>query len=160
MNKYSAIEQKTNQQNGVISTSQLLGLGLSKKNIDTLRRNNFLASAGRSIYVICGSPDTWQQQATIETFRYRNCLLSHESVLHLYNIFDFKFEKQKFQFKKNSTRHLIHVLNRYKYVRNKSVFVHRSSQLLENDIGNTHLGIKHVSLERAIVDCSHQEYEK
>lgn len=156
MSTYDLINNLAIKQNGVITKFELLNLGVSRKSIETMRKNRILRDVGKAIYVVCGSKDTWLQHATILTKRFDSGFLSHESVLHLYEIFDVKFDLQKSKNRSGSTRHLIHIVNRHKYLRNEMTFVHKSTQLLERDLLNIHRGIAHVSMERAIIDCSHQ----
>lgn len=153
---YKLIGEVAKTQNGVITRYELLKLGYTRSNIQTMLRKSFLKTTYKSIYTICGSKDTWLQRAAIQTKRFESGLLSNESVLHLYKIFDYKFDRQKYLYNRSSTRGLIHVVNKHKYAKDKNVFIHKTTQYLDCDIGNVHNEIAHVSLERAIIDCSHQ----
>lgn len=158
MSIYSRIDKIAKIQNGVITKSELLNLGMSISNIESLRKNIFLRNVAKGIYVICGSKDTWLQRATIQTKRFEDSYLSHESVLHLYKIFDYKFDQQRFSRINNNmyTRHLIHILTSHKYFRDNNTYVHKTKCILDKDLNNFYHGIKHVSLERAIIDSSVQ----
>lgn len=156
MSTFNKIAKYTSQQNGVISRTDLVSLGVSKKSIETMVKKGILLRAGHGIYTAFGSKDSWLRRATILTMRYKLCLLSHESVLHLYKIFDYKFDRQKRLRNRTCTRNLIHTINKSKLKRDNEQFTHRTTKFLDTDLGNYHNGIAHVSLERAIIDCSHQ----
>lgn len=156
MQTFNLIDNIARCNNGVITKCELEKVGISKKSIETLISKKAILKVGKGIYVVPGQRSTWLQRASIQTKLYANSLLSHESVLHLYDILDPEYDLRKYHRPPQYSRHLIHIINPHSSYKNSEVNFHKTSKLLETDFGNSHLGIKHVSLEHAIIDCSSQ----
>ena len=156
MQAFDYIHNIARHNNGVVTKFELEHAGISKKSIETLIMKKAILRVGKGIYVVPGQNSTWLQRASIQTKRYAHSLLSHESVLHLYGILDPEYDIQKYRRPPQYSRHLIHIINPHSSYKNSEVNFHKTSTLLETDYDNSHLGIAHVSLERAIIDCSGQ----
>lgn len=124
---------------------------------EILRKNNFTESQIKSlitkgilrkeefgVYTLLGSNPTWHQKANVAIFSCGDkARLSHLSVLQLFNLVEV-----------NDRNRTIHVLNPRKDFRNSNAYFHRSLHIDEYDLNNQSFGIKHVSLERALIDST------
>ena len=157
MNNFTRISALARLQHGIISRQQLLKSDVSKNEIIGLVKNKFLIQIRGGIYRVSTSPNTWYQSALIAiNLGGKGSLLSHESVLKLYGILNFDKDSNYLRNRPNYTRRLIHVLSNHKEFRDKRIYIHKSRIVLLNDMSNVYKQIPHVSLERAIIDCSQQ----
>lgn len=156
LNKYKTLHKIAKAHHGVITSQELKNNNISAKQIRTLRNNGILTTVYKGLYVLSISNDTWLRRATLEQKRFKHGLLSHESVLHLYKLIDFQYDKNRYLRDAKYTRNLIHCINPCKYLRDNEHYHHKSTRYLDKDRINTHNGIQHVSLARAIIDCSSQ----
>ncbi len=157
MGKLDFLHSVSEKQNGIVTRTQLTECGMHKNAVGRLIANGTLIKVQRGIYIVAGTQVSWLQHATIATFWCGNkAKLSHESVLQLYGLTDFRNDSQYLRRQNGYTRNLIHVTNPRRDFRNHEVFFHCSSIYLPTDHNNVHFGIPHVSLERALIDCSQQ----
>lgn len=79
------VDEIARNQHGLISRSQLLGLGVSDHVVRRMRRERLLVATGPGAYRLVGAPSTWQQAVVAACLPGGGCA-SHVTALRLYGI--------------------------------------------------------------------------
>lgn len=126
---------------GVFTNKQLLQIGFIRSQTRSLLSSGILIPVQKGIYTLAGSPNTWHQQAILGLLSCGpKAKLSHSSVLQLFDLLP-----------KNRCIHVLSPTNSFK---NENIHCHRSIKLDLSDRNNVSFGIKHVSIERALIDTA------
>jgi hypothetical protein len=135
-----AIAEIADSQHGNITREQLVGLGLSRDQIDRRVRAGRLPLVHRGVYSVGRPPKTAQEHAHAAVLACgEGAALSHRSALALWGLGEWRW----------SAIHVAVTGDR----RPKGIKVHRSSGLTGRDI-RTHAGIRMTSPARTILDCA------
>lgn len=152
---FEIIKKISTAQHGVVARYQLLDSGLSNNVVRRLLRHPSLMKVALGVYTTVGSQNTWHQQAAIATLSCgRHSALSHESVLVL-----FGFLRTDWQPYRNRHHHLyqvdnIHVVSNRTIRYETATSSHRSHSISKRKSFPVKSGIRHIELERAIIDCA------
>jgi very-short-patch-repair endonuclease len=144
-------------QYGLLTRQQLLDAGTSASQIRTLMKNGHLIKKGYGIYKIFGAPENWIYKAYLATLVCgEQSYLSHESVLMLHKLLDDNGSDRYRKRRPDDRKHLIHVIARRPEFHTSEIFYHRSTYLDTLDRSTETYGIRHVTIERALIDCCQQ----
>lgn len=142
MNDLEYLSKLAIQSHGVLTNSTLNKSNITERRIRTLLKNGILKKEHTGVYTLLGSNPTWHQKANIAIYSCGpKARLSHLSVLQLFDLVPI-----------NDRNKTIHVLNPRKDYRAQDMHFHRSISIRELDLNNQSFGIKHVTLERALID--------
>lgn len=162
MTIFKSIQKYASVQHGIVARFQLLDEGVSSNSIKSTLRAGALVAVDNGVYKTIGSQKTWEQRAAVATLSCgRNGYLSHESVLMLFDL----LPKDRDRISKRRTdkerNQLIHVTTPRPIKSIKNIYFHRSKRLSTHEKSLAFNGIKHVPIERAIIDCAQQlsDYE-
>lgn len=162
MSIFNTIQKFASAQHGVVARYQLLEDCVGANSIKSALRSGALSAVANGIYVTVGSQNTWEQRAAIATLSCRDeGYLSHESTLVIFGLLPKERNRISRRRMDRTRNQLIHVTTpRHMYIM-KNVYFHRSTQISAYDKSLTSYGIRHMSIERSIIDAAQQlaDYE-
>ncbi len=147
----------SSKQHGAVARYQLIDEGINRNSITHLIRKKILVRVTHGVYTMIGSTESWEQRAVIATLSCgREGYLSHESVLMLFNLLP--KDRNRISRRRTNTRKntLIHVTTPRREYHKDDIYFHRSTCLDIRDKSLSTFGIRHVSVERALIDCAQQ----
>lgn len=157
MPRIEIVNSITSSQHGVVAHYQLVEAGLTINQITNMLRSGYFARAAKGVYRIAGAQETWEQSAVIATLSCgKNGYLSHESVLMLFDLLPRhrnRASRRRTNFKRNMLIHVTTPRNRYRL---RNVYFHRSTSIEKEETVHCTRGIRHMSIERALIDCAQQ----
>lgn len=152
MNQLSVLKTITQGQYGAVARHQLIEQGLSSSSISRMLKKGLISKVGNGVYLSLGSTPTWHQRAAIAVLSCGpSALLSHESVLIYFGLLTMRQTDHK-----KVDPLLIHVTAPRNEFHFQDVVFHRSKCLPPEDVYRPSMGVPHVSLGRAFIDCTSQ----
>jgi hypothetical protein len=89
MNVEPALAQVARRQHGLVATSQLMQLGLTRRQVGTLVASGLLAPVRRGVYRLCGVAPSWRSMALAAVLAAgEGAILSHRSAAVLWGMLD------------------------------------------------------------------------
>lgn len=81
----SAIQQIINENNGIVTTSQVSAAGIPRRCLSTMVEDGMIYRVQRGIYAL---PEIWEDEMFLMQYRFSKGVFSHETALYLHGMTD------------------------------------------------------------------------